>query len=146
MSSARKVLDAFFDCLRNLDRSTDRVAKLFADEGVFEFPYLPTLGLQSRYTGPSEIRSLMEMVASLVPSFTLSKIDIYDTTDPNTLFVEYHSEGTMKQSGTIYAQDYISKLAVEDGKIKSLREYLDVISSARAILPNGLADVPAPKK
>jgi ketosteroid isomerase-like protein len=44
----------------------------------------------------------------------------------------------------VYAQDYASHLVVGNGKIKLLREYLNIISSARALLPNGLADVPAP--
>jgi hypothetical protein len=44
----------------------------------------------------------------------------------------------------VYAQDYVSHLVVENSKIKLLREYLNVISSARALLPKGLADVPAP--
>jgi ketosteroid isomerase-like protein len=46
----------------------------------------------------------------------------------------------------VYAQDYVSHLVVENGKIKLLREYLNIISSARALLPNGLADVPAATK
>jgi hypothetical protein len=33
----------------------------------------------------------------------------------------------------------------ENGKIKLLREYLNVIFTARVLLPNGLADVPEPK-
>jgi hypothetical protein len=37
----------------------------------------------------------------------------------------------------------VSHLVVKNGKIKLLREYLNIISSVRALLPNGLADVPA---
>lgn len=146
MSSTREVLEQFFDALRNLDRSIDRIVNLFAEDGVSEFPYLSTLGLKSQFTGPAEIRAVWELIRSKFSGFTLSKIDVQQTIDPDMLFVEYHAEGTERETGRFYAQDYISRLIVKNGKIKLLREYLDVIASARAILPNGLADVPAPKK
>jgi hypothetical protein len=30
-----------------------------------------------------------------------------------------------------------------NGKIKLMRQFLDIVASARAMLPNGLADIPA---
>jgi ketosteroid isomerase-like protein len=42
-----------------------------------------------------------------------------------------------------YAQDYATCFVVENGKIKRIREYFNAIASARAILPGGLAGVPA---
>jgi ketosteroid isomerase-like protein len=51
----------------------------------------------------------------------------------------------VKHTKRAYAQDYVSQLVKEKGKIKLLREYLNVISTARILLPNGLADVPEPK-
>jgi ketosteroid isomerase-like protein len=146
MSSTREVLEQFFDCLRHLDQSIDRIVNLFAEDGVSEFPYLSTLGVQSRFTGPTEIRAVWDLIRSKFSEFTLSKIDIHQTIDPDMLIVEYHAEGTERETGKFYAQDYISRLTVKNGNITLLREYLDVIASARAILPNGLADVPAPKR
>ena len=143
MSTARELLAEFFECLRNLNTSIDRCVALFAEDGVFEFPYMPTIGINARFQGHEAIRGVLELVRSHFPSFTLSSIEIHDLKNGSGLFVEYHSEGFVDGTDKVYAQDYVSHLVVENGRIKLLREYLNIISSARALLPNGLADVPA---
>ena len=40
-------------------RDPERAASLFADDGVFELPFLRSLGVESRYTGRGEITALM---------------------------------------------------------------------------------------
>ena len=141
MSTARELLAEFFECLRNLDTSVDRCVALFAEDGVFEFPYMPTIGINARFQGHEAIRGVLELIRSHFPSFTLSNIDIHDLKNGSALFVEYHSEGFVEGTDKVYAQDYVSHL--ENGRIMLLREYLNIISSARALLPKGLADVPA---
>jgi ketosteroid isomerase-like protein len=143
MSTARKLLAEFFECLRNLDTSVDCCVALFAEDGVFEFPYMPTIGIPARFQGHEAIRGVLELIRSHFPSFTLSNIVIHDLEDRSDLFVEYHSDAFVDGTDKVYAQDYVSHLVGENGKIKLLREYLNIISSARALLPNGLADVPA---
>ena len=142
-TAARKLLAEFFDCLRNLNASVDRCIALFADDGVFEFPYMPTIGIPARFQGHAAIRGVLELIRSHFPSFTLSNITIHELKDGSGLFVEYHSDAFIDGTGKVYAQDYVSHLVVENGRITLLREYLNVISSARALLPKGLADVPA---
>jgi ketosteroid isomerase-like protein len=144
MSTAHELLTEFFDCMRNLSTSVDRCANLFADDGIFEFPYMPTIGIPARFQGHEAIRGVLELIRSHFPSFTLSNIEIHDLKDGSGLLVEYHSESFVDGSDKVYAQDYVSHLVVENGKIRLLREYLNIISSARALLPKGLADVPAP--
>jgi ketosteroid isomerase-like protein len=144
MSTAHELLTEFFNCLRNLSTSVDRCANLFAEDGVFEFPYVPTIGIRARFQGHGAIRGVLELIRSHFPSFTLSNIEIHELKDGSGLFLEYHSESFVDGSNKVYAQDYVSHLVVENSKIKLLREYLNVISSARALLPKGLADVPAP--
>ncbi|MEU8327761.1 hypothetical protein [Micromonospora sp. NPDC048839] len=39
--------------------------------------------------------------------------------------------------------DAINADVAENGKIKLLRESLDLVRAARAMLPNGVADIPA---
>lgn len=145
MSNAQDVITEFFDCLRNLDTSVDRCAGLFADDGVFELPYFPTIGINPRFEGREAIRGAFELIRSHFSSFTLSNIQLHELKDGSGLFAEYHSEGFIDGTGRAYAQDYASRLVVKNGKIKLLREYLNIISTARMLLPNGLADVPAPK-
>lgn len=146
MSTTRELLTAFFDCLKNLDTSVGRCVGLFAEDGVFEFPYMPTIGIPGRFEGHEAIRGVLELIRSHFPSFTLSNIRIHELQDGSGLFVEYHSDGFLKGTDRVYAQDYVSRLVVENGRIKLLREYLNIISSARMLLPNGLADVPAAAK
>jgi hypothetical protein len=46
-------------------------------------------------------------------------------------------------SGRPFSQMYAGRLVAEQGKIKLLRESLDLVRAARAMLPNGVADIPA---
>jgi len=146
MRKAHELLTEFFDCLRNLDTSVDQCVDLFAEDGVFEFPYLATLGMPNRFEGKASVRDVLNLIKSHFASFTLSKIRIHELHDGHGLAVEYHSDGLLKGTERNYAQDYISLLLEENGKIKLLREYMNVISTARILLPKGLADVPESKQ
>lgn len=142
MPNSRNLILEFFECLRHLDSSIDRCVGLFADDGVFEFPYFPTLGMQSRFEGKAAVRAVLELIRSHFSSFTLSNIKIHEVNGEDGVFVQYHTDTVLRGTERAYAQDYVSQLVAEDGKIKLLREYLNVISTARILLPNGLADVP----
>jgi ketosteroid isomerase-like protein len=142
MSTSRTLLNAFFDCLRNLDGSIDKCVDLFADDGVFEFPYFSVLGMPTRFQGKAELRQVLEMINAHFSGFTLSNIEIHEVKEGDALFVRYHSDGFIDRGERNYAQDYVSHLIAENGKIKILREYLNVINTARMLFPNGLADVP----
>jgi ketosteroid isomerase-like protein len=144
MSTNRELINQVFDCLRYLDTSIDRCVELFADDGAFEFPYLAALGMPSQFKGKVAIRGVLELIHSRFGSFTLSNIDIHETMDGTGLFVEYHSDAFIDGTDRPYPQDYVTRLVSENGKIKLLREYMNVIASARALMPNGLADVPKP--
>ena len=142
MSTSRELITEFFDCLEHLDSSIDRCVNLFCDDGVFEFPYFPVLGMPSRFEGKIALLEVIELIRSHFSSFTLSNIEIHELKDADALFVRYHSDGFIDGTDRVYAQDYVSQLIAENGKIKVLREYLNVISTARMLFPNGLADVP----
>lgn len=143
MSSANELINEFFDCLRNLDTSVDRCVDLFADDGVFEFPYFSTLGMNTRFEGKAAIREVLGLIRSKFSSFTVSNITIHELKGGKGLFTEYHTDGFIDGTDRVYAQDYATHLLEDGGKIRLLREYLNVISTARMLLPNGLADVPA---
>lgn len=143
MLTPRELLSEFHDCLQNLDTSVERCANLFAEDGVFDLPYFPSIGMPPSFDGRSAVRGAFELIRSHFASFAISKVHIHDLKDGSGLFAEYHSEGFIDGTERIYAQDYASLLVVENGKIKLLREYLNIISTARMLLPNGLADVPA---
>jgi uncharacterized protein len=142
MLTARTLIEGFFDCLRDFDNSVDRCVDLFADDGVFEFPYFPSLGMPWRFEGRVQVRQVLEIIRTHFASFTLSNIEIHEVKEGDALFVRYHTDTVLKGTERVYAQDYVSQLVAENGKIKILREYLNIIATARILLPNGLADVP----
>jgi ketosteroid isomerase-like protein len=145
MSKAHELITNYFDCLKTFDASVDRCANLFADDGIFDFPYLSSLGMPNRFEGKAAVREVLNLIKSYFSSFEVSKVTIYELKDGHGLFVEYHTDTFLKGTERKYAQDYVTYLVEENGKIKLLREYLNVIFTARVLLPNGLADVPEPK-
>jgi hypothetical protein len=46
-------------------RDPERAASLFADDGVFELPFLRSLGVEPRYTGRREIAALVHKLLEL---------------------------------------------------------------------------------
>jgi ketosteroid isomerase-like protein len=140
--SSRELINAFFDCLRNFENSIERCLDLFADDGVFEFPYFAVLGMPTRFEGKTELRQVLGMIGVRFSAFTVSDIEIHEVKDADALFVRYHTDTFVDGTERVYAQDYVTQLIAENGKIKVLREYFNVIKTARALLPNGLADVP----
>lgn len=142
MTTSRELLNSFFDCLADLDHSIDRCVDLFADDGAFEFPYFSVLGMPTRFQGKAEIRQVLGIINARFSAFTISQVEIHEVKEGDALFVRYHSDGFVDRSDRVYAQDYVSQLVAENGRIKVLREYLNVIKTARMLFPNGLADVP----
>jgi ketosteroid isomerase-like protein len=142
MSSAQNLLDQFFDCLNKLDTSVDRCVDLFAEGGVWELPYFSSIGIDPQFAGKTSIRGALELLRSRFKAFAFSNIRVYELKNESGLFAEYHSEAFIDGTDRVYAQDYVSRIVVEGGRIKLLREYLNIISTARLLLPGGLAGVP----
>jgi hypothetical protein len=56
-------------------RDPARAASLFADDGVFELPFLRSLGVEPRYTGRSEITALVRKLLEIYPNFAFAPDD-----------------------------------------------------------------------
>lgn len=97
MTKASIVLRQSLDRINDIESFLD----LFADDGVFEFPQLRTIGLPSWYEGESAIRSLLQMVQSKVSPFIFNNIVTYEMLDPYQIFVEYESETVIKPTGRL---------------------------------------------
>ena len=57
-------------------RDPERAAALFAEDGVFELPYLRSLGVGPRYVGRREITALLNQLLNLYPNFAFAPDDI----------------------------------------------------------------------
>jgi uncharacterized protein len=47
----------------------ERAASLFAEDGAFELPFLPSLGVEPRHTGRREIAGLIHQLLKLYLNF-----------------------------------------------------------------------------
>jgi hypothetical protein len=136
MRNARELLLAYTATIAD----PDATAALFTADGVIELPYVASIGLPPRITGPDEIRAFIIGLLKVVPDFGFDSVEVLIDT-PDQAFGEYSVERTTV-TGRPFSQMYAGRLVAEQGKIKLLRESLDLVRAARAMLPNGVADIP----
>src|SRR6202012_1857400 len=98
MPSSRELLNAFFDCLRDFENSIERCLGLFADDGVFEFPYFSVLGMPTRFQGKAELRQVLGMINARFKGFTVSDGEIHEVKDGDPLFVRYPTDAVIDGS------------------------------------------------
>lgn len=135
MRTAKELLLAY--CANIAD--ADATAALFAPNGAIELPYVESIGLAPRIAGPVEIRSFIIGLLEVVPDFGFDHVEVFIDT-PDQAFGEYSVE-RRTVTGRTFSQMYAGRLVARDGKITLLRESLDLVRAARAMLPNGVADI-----
>ena len=121
--------------------TAEQSSSLFADNGTLELPYLASIGLPPVMTGPRAINEFLSFLhGTLYPGFSFENVNIHIET-PQQAFAEYHINHRSGIWGKDVKQQFFGHLEAADGKIKRLREAIDVIVAAEAIYPNGLLDV-----
>ncbi|WP_367619705.1 NAD(P)-dependent oxidoreductase [Caballeronia sp. SEWSISQ10-4 2] len=140
MKTAAQLLNEFLTLAHN----PKEAAALFAEDGVVELPYLADLGMQSQYKGLAEIESLYALLLQLVPEWEFrDAVVLIDT--PERAFAEYKVDALAVTTQRPFKQHFFGYIHVENGKIKLLREALNIVATARAFFPNGLADIAQPE-
>jgi ketosteroid isomerase-like protein len=123
----------------------EKASSLFADDGVFELPYLVSVGLEPRQQGRDNIRAFIAGVLELYPDFKFDAKDVTVLIDtPTQAFAEYVTHPTAAATGRKVHHLLMGRIVVENGQITLLREALNVLATAQALLPGGAADLPAP--
>jgi hypothetical protein len=123
--------------------TAEQSAELFGDTGTLELPYLASIGLPPVLTGRREISEFLGFLhAKLYPGFRFEQVKIHLHT-PDQAFAEYHINHASGISGKAVQQQFFGHLQAESGRIRRLREAIDVVVAADAIFPNGIADVVA---
>jgi ketosteroid isomerase-like protein len=123
----------------------DKASSLFADDGVFELPYLVSVGIEPRAEGRENIRRFISGVLDLYPDFRFEAKDVTVLIDtPTQAFAEYVAHPTAAATGRRVHHLLMGRIVVENGEIKLLREALNTVATAQALLPGGAADLPAP--
>jgi hypothetical protein len=126
-------------------RDPERTASLFAEDGVFELPFLRSLGVEPRYTGRREITALLHKLLEIYPDFAFAPDDtriLIET--PEKTFAEYEAHARASATGRTAHHLFTGYLMAEAGKIKLLRESFNPLTMAQAQLPNGVADIGPP--
>ena len=119
-----------------------RAAALFANDGVFEIPYLQTVNIQARSEGPREIEKFLSVLVGMVPDWKFSNIKIL-MEDKDQVFAEYEVHALATHTNRPFDQLFFGRLVKDEhDKIKLLREAQNLVNTARALLKNGIDDIP----
>src|ERR1700719_5363384 len=120
---------------------------LFAEDGALELPFLHSLGTPWRHRGRQAIRELQDSLAGLYLDFAFKPEDIHVLIDtPEQVFAEYMAHPTARATGRTVHHLFTGRLVAENGQIKLLRESLNPVAVAQALLPGGVKDLPDPEK
>jgi uncharacterized protein len=127
--------------LAYLAGTAEQSGALFAAQGTLELPYLASIGMPPVTKGPAEISKFLGFLHdTLYPGFAFEDVKIY-LEAPDQVFAEYHINHKSGITGKDVKQQFFGHLEAKDGKIKRLREAIDVVLVAEAIYPHGLTDV-----
>jgi uncharacterized protein len=122
-------------------------AALFAEDGAVELPFLHSLGIPWRHQGRQAIGELQESLAGLYLDFAFPPEDTHVLIDtPAQVFAEYMAHPTARATGRTVHHQFAGRLVAENGQIKLLRESLNPVAVAQALLPGGVKDLPDPEK
>lgn len=112
----------------------DGFADLFAEDGVFEYPFgVP--GMPSVLEGREAIRR--HVVESRRDIRSLLAIDdivstVHETADPNVVITESDIVGTTLATGEPFRfRSGVSVVTVRDGEVVGFRDYMNVLGAAR---------------
>ena len=119
MKTAKELLQTYHSNIQN----PDAAASLFAKDGAIELPYLASVGQSWRSEGPDNIKSMIAGLLKMAPDFKFINIKYYIET-PDQVFAEYEVDCLF--NGKSYKQLYMGRLVAEKGKIKLLREGLNL--------------------
>jgi hypothetical protein len=135
MPTARELMLAY------LAGTAEKTGALFLPEGTLELPYLASIGLPPVLKGPTDITKFLGFLhGTLYPEFTFENVKVL-IDGGNQVFAEYQINHKSGISGKFVNQQFFGHLEAESGKIRRLREAIDVVMAAEAIYPNGLKDV-----
>lgn len=126
--------------LENID-NPDTVIELFAEDAAIELPYLKSLGMPWQMKGKNVIFEFLQNLPDMFPGFKFENVQILIDT-PDQVFGEYDVHCMNGKTGLPYNQSYMGRLVADNGKIKLLREALNMAEVARSFFPEGAAHLP----
>jgi ketosteroid isomerase-like protein len=104
----------------------------YTDDLVLELPYA---------SPPLRLESKAKVLRFLTGAFKVFRFridigdDVYDLADPESLILEYTSEGSVLTTGKPYCNRYIAIYRFRGDKISHVREYVNPAVTAEATAP-----------
>ncbi|WP_141577355.1 nuclear transport factor 2 family protein [Actinomadura sp. WMMA1423] len=119
---------------RWLDHPTALIDDLLADDVVIETPFAPPGG-PTRFEGRQTFLEFADPQRAAFPVRfdDCRTVAVHDTTDPNTIVVEYELTGTHTRTAKQSTAAFIGVLTVHDGKITLWREYQNTLAIMQAL-------------
>jgi uncharacterized protein len=106
-------------------------------------PYLESFGLPGRYEGREAIDGFFRFVRELYPDMPLENIKVLIDT-PEQAFADYEFTAQSSKTDAPSANSFSGVWSQRTGKIKLLRESVNLVEVALGVFPNGLADCKVP--
>lgn len=144
MDTIKTAKELLLGYLENIN-DPDKAIQLFADDAAIELPYLDSLGMPWRWEGKAVLYNFLKNLPKTFPGFTFQNIRIHIDT-PDQAFGEYDARCRVASTGFAYNQTYMGRLVAEHGRIKLLREALDITEVARKMFSNGIQALETLKK
>jgi hypothetical protein len=108
-------------------------------------PYLSSFGIPGRYEGREAIEGFCRFVREVYPDMDLENLKVMIET-PEQAFAEYEFTAQSSKTGRIVHELFFGRLIAENGKIKLLRQSVNLVEVAFGVFPNGLADYKVPSE
>lgn len=110
-----------------------RWASLIDEHAVWELAYAPSLGHPAVLEGRTAMTRHAAWFRDAVSGFRFYDARISPMADENAAVVQVRGEGTIRETGRVYRQEYVVFLRSKNGKIVHLREYFDPLKAAHAM-------------
>ncbi|HVV24595.1 MAG TPA: nuclear transport factor 2 family protein [Pseudonocardiaceae bacterium] len=127
---------AAFDRMRDrwLGFPTALTGDDFADDVIIETPFAPP-GRPTRIEGRQRFLDFANTERAALPvRFDACRTTaVHETTDPDTIVVEYELSGTSTRTDQRHTAAFIAVLTVHDGKVTLWREYQNTMAIMRAL-------------
>lgn len=108
------------------DMTREAYADLFTEDAVQQFPYAPA-PYAKEVVGRDAIVEYISNVVRGATDWHFKNFEFSNTSDPETIFVEFEGSANVITTGKRYSQLYIGRITLEEGKISCYREFWNPI-------------------
>jgi ketosteroid isomerase-like protein len=102
--------------------------ELMSPECVMEFPFAPP-GKARRLEGSAELREHFVENAELVQVSGVNELTMHETTDPETIIVEFSGDGVALATGAKIDVGFIAVFTARDGLCVRYRDYWNPLTT-----------------